>query len=195
MKDTSKGKGTNSVHSSHVLVGSEESDGSVVASVSLHALEAANQMRDLALSKRANLEMERRGVQSDGVVEDGRRRVERERSICPSKSKRSHAPSAADARVVYLPSLTLWGRKAVGRERKREADAQGRMTGSPHPFALFQGMVSMWSVNVCPNTSLLLGGGFLGLEFLMTVRAAGCSDDRQQEGSEGRERAAGVSRG
>lgn len=47
------------------------------------------------------------------------------------------------------------------------------MTGSPHPFALFQGMVSMWSVNVCPKTSLLLGGGFLGFEFLMTVRAAG----------------------
>jgi hypothetical protein len=42
------------------------------------------------------------------------------------------------------------------------------MTGAPQPFWLFQGIVSMWSVNVWPKTSLLLGGGVLGLELLMT---------------------------
>lgn len=50
-----KDKGTDGVHSGHVLVGSEQSDSSVVASVSLHALEAGNQMRVFsALSKQAN---------------------------------------------------------------------------------------------------------------------------------------------
>lgn len=47
------------------------------------------------------------------------------------------------------------------------------MTGAPQPFWLFQGIVSMWSVNVWPKTSLLLGGGFLGLVLLITWSCLG----------------------
>lgn len=82
-------------------------------------------------------------------MQNRRRRVERQRAVC---GQETDGQSAACARIGRL----------------RAKHAQGRMTGAPQPFWLFQGMVSMWSVKVWPNTSLLLGGGVLGLVLLMT---------------------------
>jgi hypothetical protein len=69
--------------------------------------------------------------------------------------------------MISRPARARRGASVEGRSDRLQ-DAQGRMTGAPQPFWLFQGIVSMWSVNVWPKTSLLLGGGVLGLELLMT---------------------------
>lgn len=55
--------------------------------------------------------------------------------------------------------------------RPPTSHSQGLISGVPQPFCSFQGIVSMWSVNVWPNLSSLAGGIVLGDLFSSTVTA------------------------
>lgn len=59
------------------------------------------------------------------------------------------------------------------------------MAGVPQPFSEFQGMVSMWSVKVCPNTSLLDGGGVFGFGFGVNWTADACDGQTHTVGTRG----------
>lgn len=92
------------------------------------------------------------------------------------------ASSAQGKRAPQLPPLahlrpatSLCLPRRLSSRPPPQPNSQGLISGVPHPFFSFQGMVSMWSVNVCPNLRSLAGGIVLGflVSSMVTAEAWG----------------------